>query len=341
MPEREGATAEDSVERPPAAPPGRDRRAPDFFIAGHPKSGTTAMYEMLRSHPQVFMPDFKEPRYFATDLPSRFQEPRPSGEPAETYEDYLALFADAAPGQRVGEASTAYVWSRTAPAEIARARPDARIIVLFREPASFLRSMHLQLLQIRVEHKKTLAEALALEDARRAGRELPDSIARWPAVLLYRDRIRYTEQLRRFHEHFPPEQVLALIYDDFRSDNAGVVRRVLGFLGVDDTVSVQASEANPSVRMRSVRVDSVMRTVTTDDRTHLRLARRAVKALLPESSRERLRHLLWRGVVFGSPRPPDEDLMLDLRRQFKPEVEAFSDYIGRDLLALWGYDEIP
>src|SRR5450432_3386675 len=84
----------------------QDSRVPDFFIVGHPKSGTTALYEMLRSHPQIFMPDFKEPRFYASDLPSRFQAPRASGLAPETYEDYLTLFEPAAPGQVVGEAST-------------------------------------------------------------------------------------------------------------------------------------------------------------------------------------------------------------------------------------------
>ena len=49
-----------------AAEPGpAGRRVPDFFIVGHAKSGTTALYEMLRAHPQIFMPDLKEPKFFA------------------------------------------------------------------------------------------------------------------------------------------------------------------------------------------------------------------------------------------------------------------------------------
>ncbi len=50
-------------------------RVPDFFIVGHAKCGTTALYEMLRTHPQIYMPELKEPAYFATDLRNRFQRP--------------------------------------------------------------------------------------------------------------------------------------------------------------------------------------------------------------------------------------------------------------------------
>src|SRR3982074_1601533 len=76
-------------------------RVPDFFIVGHHKSGTTALYEMLRRHPQIYMPSVKEPRYFGSDLhPLMNLSTLP-----ESFEAYLALFEDARPDQRVGEAS--------------------------------------------------------------------------------------------------------------------------------------------------------------------------------------------------------------------------------------------
>ncbi len=323
-----------------AEPALRDERVPDFFIVGQPKSGTTALYEMLRSHPQIFMPDFKEPRYYASDLPSRFQAPRASGLPPDTYEDYLALFEHAKPGQLVGEASTAYIWSHTAAARIAEARPEAKIIVLLREPASYMASLHLQLLQIRVETAKTLRQALALEDERRAGRQVPREIANWPQVLLYTDRVRYVEQLRRYHDVFAPEQVLVLIYDDFRTDNEGVVRRVLRFLEVDEHAPVAASQANPSLRMRSVRTDAIVRSITVGGNPLAVGARRLLKAALPAGARERLRRAIWLRLVFGSPRPPEEQLIGELRRRFLPEVQALSEYLGRDLVKLWGYDPL-
>src|SRR5712672_1051216 len=113
----------------------RARRMPDFFIVGHHKSGTTALYQMLRSHPQIYMPDLKEPWFFAEDMRPRFQPPR-SAPPFETLDAYLELFQDAGPGQRIGEASSSYLWSRTAASSIAALRPDARIIAILREPAS-------------------------------------------------------------------------------------------------------------------------------------------------------------------------------------------------------------
>ncbi len=147
-------------------------RLPDFFIVGHAKSGTSALYEMLKRHPQIYMPYGKEPWFFASDMRPRFQSPK-AGPPVETLEDYLSLFAPARPEQRVGEASSSYLWSRTAAGAIAEAQPAARIIAILREPASFLRSLHLQLLRTHVEAEKDLAKAISLQDARREGREVP------------------------------------------------------------------------------------------------------------------------------------------------------------------------
>jgi hypothetical protein len=211
-------------------------KLPDFFIVGHPKCGTTALYEMLKPHPEIFMPDVKEPWYFATELHER-TPPRPQGI-AGNLEEYLELFADALPGQHIGEASPHYLWSHTAAQKIAEVRPDAKIIAILREPASFLRSLHLQFVEVYYETEADLRTALELEGERREGRSLP-RYGYWPQMLIYSEHVRYVEQLKRYHEAFGRDQVLVLIYDDFRTDNEETVRRVERFLGVDDTAAVR------------------------------------------------------------------------------------------------------
>ena len=311
-------------------------RIPDFFIVGHPKSGTTALYEMLRSHPQIFMPDLKEPRFFASDLRSRFQGRLPDGAPRaalpETLDEYLALFAAAAPGQRVGESSPSYLRSAMAARLIAEAQPGARIIAILREPASFMRSLHLELVQNHVEREQDLRRALANDEL--AGEGSPSQLPR------YSDRVSYVEQLRRYHAVFPAEQVQVLIYDDFRADNEATVRRVLRFLDVDDASPIAPVEANPTVRVRSVRVDGMVRALQGGQGPLLRGTKSAVKALTPARLRGDAVRALRRGVIYGRPDPVDEELMLALRRRFRTEVVTLSEYLGRDLVTLWGYDRV-
>jgi hypothetical protein len=317
---------------------GPQTRLPDFFIVGHAKSGTTALYEMLRRHPQIYLPDSKEPWFFATDMRPRF-EPLLAGGPPETLEEYLSLFSAAGPTQRAGEASSSYLWSRTAAARIAQVQPAARIIAILREPASFLRSLHLQLLQTHVESRKDLRTAISLEAARRNGKHVPRRSHR-PQLLQYADHVRYVEQLRRYHDLFGDDQVLVLIYEDFRRDNEATVRTVLRFLDVDDTAPIEVLDANPTVGLRSQQLDELVHAVSVGHGSVSKATKATVKALMPRHIRRSLLQLTQSRVVRARPRPPDESLMLELRSRFKGEVLALSEYLDRDLVSLWGYDGI-
>jgi len=324
----------------PTAEGAGQRRLPDFFIAGHHKCGTTALYQMLRRHPQIYMPDLKEPRFFASDqqfrvLPSTRRRALP-----ETLDEYLSLFTAATPEQRAGEASASYLLSHTAASRIADVQPAARIVAILREPASFLRSLHLHLLRGHIETKKDLRKAMSLEATRREGRHIPRR-SHWPQGLQYSEHVRYVSQLRRYHAVFAPEQVLVLIYDDFRLDNEATVRTVLRFLEVDDKYPINLLEVNTTTRsMRSQQLDDLLSSVSTGRAPISRAARATVKALIPPKRRRDALRTLRRRVVYSDPPPPDERVMMELRRRFKPEVVALSEYLGRDLVALWRYDDL-
>jgi Sulfotransferase family len=315
---------------------GIELRLPDAYVVGHPKSGTTAMYEMLFQHPQIFL-GRKEPRYFASEMHHR-DTPRPGGTP-KTLEEYELWFREARPEQLIVDVSPWYLWSRSAASLIAGARPDARIIAVLREPASFLSSLHRQWLQLNVESEVDFRKAIALEQARRQGREIPVNTY-WPKALLYSDFVRYAEQLRRYHAVFPREQVLVLIYDDFRADNEETMRKVLRFVGVDDTLPLVLRESNPSVQVRAKRLHGLMRALSVANDPASRMVKRSIKQITPGRARHRVQRVIRRRVVFGRPRPTDQELMVELRHRFKPEVEAVSEYLGRDLVAQWGYDRL-
>ena len=309
-------------------------RLPDFFIVGQPKCGTTALYQMLRSHPQIFMPDNKEPWFFAEELHER-TPPRPAGTP-RTLAEYAALFAPAAASQRAGEASVLYLWSRTAAGAIARVVPEARIIAILREPASLLRSLHLQFVETYVETETDLRTALALEPERARGLSVPRHTY-WPRALRYSEHVRYVEQLRRYGDLFGAENMLVLVYDDFRRDNAATVRRVLRFLEVDDSVALKAREVNLSVGVRAGSLRRAAHALAVGHDPLARAAKAIVKPLLPKPLRPLVLHSAKSRLLYAPPAPPDEVLMQELRERFRPEVAALSEYLGRDLLSEWGY----
>lgn len=304
------------------------RRVPEFFIIGNPKSGTTALYEMLVKHPQIYMPKLGS-KFFALE-----QARKP-----DTLEEYLSLFEPAQPGQRVGEMSRGYLRSPTAPTGIAEVNPDAQIIAVLREPASFLRSLHLELLQDHVETEKDLAKLIARDEEPGSRQEVGESGV--PCTLGFsRERVSYVDQLRRFHALFRRERVLVLIYDDFRSDNEGTVREVFRFLEVDDTFPVEANDSNPTVLVRSPKVHGLLRSVSLGNGAVAQSIKTSIKATTGQRLRRPALSQLRRRVLYAEAPPVDPELITQIRRRSHDEVVALSKYLDRDLVTLWGYDRL-
>jgi hypothetical protein len=324
---------------PPEAGSAGAGKVPDFFIVGHQKCGTTALYRMLQEHPQIFMPAEKEPRFLIPELRAKPRNGRVPKRPT-TFEGYFSLFADAGPGQLAGEASPQYLRYPEVPPTIAELRPEAKIIALLREPADFLRSFHGQMLHNRIETQKDFRKAIELEPARREGKHFPRGCNR-RSWLLYSDHVRYVEQLKRFHACFPKEQVLVLIYEEYRRDNEAGVREVLRFLDVDDEVPVVTVDTRPlkDVRFQPLHQLTGAMQEARRNPSGVSPAVRAIDALVPAAMRETFGEQ-WRGIIYRKRAAPSKEFMTELRRTFKGEVEAVSEYLGRDLVSLWGYDRL-
>lgn len=290
-------------------------RLPDFFIVGAPKCGTTSMYSYLGQHPRIFMPFHKEPLFFGADLTHRYGRMSP--------EEYVALFRAARDDQLVGEASAWYLYSELAAQEIQGVVPDARIIVMLRNPIDVMYAQHGQLLFTRQESLADFAEALAAEPRRIQGHDLPQGSFR-RENLYYRRMVRFAEQLERYFKAFGRDRVHVIIHDDLRADTAAVYRRVLEFLGVDPDVEVTLTPRNQSQRIRSRWVQRL-----TWDPPFKR-------ALVPVLRRfplaHRARAALLRANSVPAERPPlDPNLRAELGRALAPEVARLGDLLGRDL----------
>lgn len=313
---------------PPA--PASDRW-PDFFVVGQAKSGTTALAEMLGQHDQIFVPRIKEPGFFAAELLAPEHRGRAMGE-----RRYHNLFADARDDQLAFDATTHYIASEQAARRIAGVRPDARIIVLFRDPADFVVSLHRQQVQNRYEPEADLGRALALETERSQGRRVP-KLAPWPSGLLYTRLARYVEQLARYEREFPRSQILPLIYEDFRADNRGTLSQIFEFLGVDDEVTITPSRANPSVQVRSPAAQRAIYVATAIHRSKARGAIDTVLEAIPEGARERATAFGRERLRVSRPRDVDPAVIAELRSRLRPEVIALGEHLNRDLAGLWGY----
>jgi hypothetical protein len=289
-------------------------RTPNFFIVGAPKSGTTALYQYLRAHPDIFMPDAKEPHYFAPDLHStKFIRDR--GE-------YLALFSEAGETRMVGEASVYYLYSRQAASEIHRFEPMARIIVMLRNPADMLYSLHSQAVYSGYEDLSDFGEALAAEIDRKAGQRIP-GFCHFPQGLLYREIGRYAAQVKRFLDAFGRDQLHFIFFQDFSDASAESYRRCLGFLGVESSFDVEFERVNPNKQIRSTRLQHLAA-------KHTRL-RATFKRFFPKFY-GRLYRLFYRVNTSVKQRPRmDPELRERLLTEFAEDADELSRLLGRDL----------
>ncbi|MCG8588836.1 MAG: sulfotransferase domain-containing protein [Proteobacteria bacterium] len=204
---------------------------PNFFLVGAPKCGTTALAAYLRSHPEIFVSEPKEPNYFARHLTLAPELLDPDS-PQLRLESYLDLFRGAEPRHRaIGEASTRYLRSRQALEELRAFAPDARIIVQVRNPVDLAYSWHSQKCYENQEDVADFESAWRLSELRAQGEKLPHGL-RVRDALDYRHVAQLGTQLETVLRLFPREHVLVLVHDDLVRDPLAVYERTCAFLGV-------------------------------------------------------------------------------------------------------------
>lgn len=308
-------------------------KKPNFFIVGAPRCGTTSLYQYLRAHPEIFMPARKEPHFFGSDL----DDPRRPRSRAE----YLALFAEARLEKRVGEASTSYLYSRQAAREIKEFAPEARIIVMLRNPVDMMYSFYNQAYNFwgaRYGAAEDLADfesALEAEDERKRGSRLPgnleavsytgDERTRSYHFLFYRDLARYAAQLQRYLDCFGRDNVHAIIFDDLQKTPAQVYRETCAFLEVAEDYQPDFRVYNSQQRFRSKTVARLLRLVPVPV---LGAGRNILVRFLGRAASAKLL-----GLMHGParPRPLESALRGRLQAEFAAEVEQLSALLGRDV----------
>jgi len=210
--------------------------------------------------------------------------------------------------------------------------PDAKIIMVFREPVSFLRSLHAHLVADCSETALDFKNALVLEERRKAGKDLPPTVS-YPGRLFYSERAKYYEQIVRFYHMFEPSRIKFIVYENFRQNNAAVYRDILKFLEVAPDFLPDFRQANVSHAPRSLYLNRWA--------IQSSLAKATLHQFASPLFYERVKKL-WRKVFLKPQRrsPLDTELRQALMRRYKPEVEKVSAFLGVDLVTRWKYDRI-
>jgi hypothetical protein len=215
---------------------------PNLFIVGAPKCGTTAWVEYLSSHPDIFFSPMKEPHYFNTDMPNyRWVKDRDA---------YLSLFDEAGSASVVGEASVQYLYSTEAARNISRFNPDAKILILLRDQEDFLPSLHNQIVyngdEIITDFELAWRNS-GKQDASNVGR-----YCREIRLLDYKAAGRFNEQIERYFDCFPAEQIRVLHFRDWACSPREAYLEILRFLGLPDDGRRNFTRVNEAQKSRVI-----------------------------------------------------------------------------------------
>lgn len=304
--------------------------SPNFFIIGAAKCGTTALYHFLREHPQVFMPhsetDFwrhKEPHHFAPDLNISPWVSEPNREA------YLDLFATSGAAVRVGEASAWHLYSKDAPKLIHAFAPEAKVIVMLRNPVDWMRSWHHDCLQWGHETIASFERALEAEPDRREGQRIPRA-GGYRGCLEYRAAARFSEQLERYLSVFRPDQINVFLQEDLHSSPVETFTEIANFLGIEASHEPTFRKHNrsrvlPFTHLAETRIRRAMESTAS---------RRAIGNAISRFTPNLLKQGYGKIV---SQLPPISNNLIEpalrerLEDEFRGEIEKLSAMLGRDL----------
>lgn len=219
------------------SPQGDGRVWPNFFIVGAAKAGTTSLWAYLRQHPDIYMPEtdaLKEPAFFS-ELKW-----------IKSLDAYLRIFEKGRGRRAVGEASTAYLTCPESAARLRESCPDARIVIILRNPADRAFSLYNWMIREGYEWIEPFERALEEEDRRAADEAFHRSNPQYFYNYLYFRSGLYAGQVARYLDLFPRERILFLLFDDLKRDAVGATRRLCEFLGVSSDFSPEPEVFNPA-----------------------------------------------------------------------------------------------
>jgi hypothetical protein len=296
---------------------------PTFALAGAARAGTTALSEALRAHPDVWLTQPKEPHYLALagEAPA-FTGPGDAEtinrvavtEPAA----YRELFrgGEAFPARGDASVSTLYYASTAAP-RLRELNPDARVVLVLRDPVDRAFSSHQYLRNRGFEPEPDFLAAVA-EEPRRIEQG-------WHHLWHYTAMSRYADDVQQLREVMGPENVGIWWYDDMVVPGSVAIEEIQRFIGLEPVVGPEGlARVNASGKERSAAAAGMMHAASRS-----RVLRSTVKAVVPFGVRERIR-----GLNLSRSETP-RALRSALLPALEPDLARLEQVIGRETPRHW------
>ncbi len=226
---------------------------PNFFIVGAAKAGTTALWEYLNQHPEVFLSRVKEPHFFfkekenanfRKDFKRKLSENQNSKHQQfiSSKATYLELFKEAMGCKAIGEASASYLFSSTAAQGIYDFNPNSKVIIILRNPIERAFSHYLMNLRMGFSTKPFYEDFIHDFEKKDKG---------WGQSHLYQELGLYANQVERYLNLFSKENVRIVWHEDLKRNTLGELQNICTFLSIAHFPFDVAAKANRAKLPRS------------------------------------------------------------------------------------------
>jgi len=298
-----------------------DMYPPAVHILGAPKCGTTALAAYLADHSQIAFSAPKETHHYSSDI---------AGLKRSTDDaSYQAMFTVTEQTKVLMEASVWYLYSQTAIPAILKDRPDAKFIVMLRNPVKMLPSLHLQLQFAMDEDETDFRTAWNLSDARAKGDNIPKT-CRAPSTLLYKETAAYGAMLDRLFALVPRDRVKVFFQEEMAGDTQGIYQDTLAFMGIDDDRRTDFARINEAKTAKS----RYLQYIITRAGPIRRAISSPIKKLTGKSSLGVLQSAKrWNSEKAGKLEIP-QDLQEEIAAHYADDMAHVGELLGKDLNAL-------
>lgn len=277
-----------------------------FFLVGAPKAGTTSIYEYLRLHPEVYVPNIKEPNYFV-DVGQNC----PTADHIVRENDYWALFDKVTTEKAIGECSVSYMHSPDAAMRIRSEIGEAKIVMILRHPIERAFSHWLMDMREGLQKKEFLEAVYEDMLCERKG---------FCYSHMYIDCSLYSEAIKNYRQVFGEHNVKIVVYDDLKINLNAVVKEVFDFIGVDSSIRINVIKPqNEAAEPRNVLMAALF---------HNMQLRVFLKKLIPKALRKEIRGLIMKPATERRISPEER---LALRTYFEADILATEELLERDL----------
>jgi hypothetical protein len=288
---------------------------PNFLIVGAAKSGTTSLYNYLRQHPDIFMPDWKELSFFIGDPYGPLHRVKKS-------QYYYHVFAKVKNKHAMGEASTSYLFDEQAAGLIKEKLGAVKIIIVLRDPVAMSYSLYNHQARREGERIESFEAALDAEESRRRDPRFRKKCYGWHANYYYYHRGLYYPQVKRYLDMFGKDYVKIFTFDELAANPVRVVQEAYWFLGVDDTFIPAIKIHNPAGGILNIP------RFWQDSGLFLKTA----QFVFSRNLIKKMPHLL-RNLGRKPPPPIHPATAQNLRQRFYDDICRLEDLIGKDLSA--------